>query len=207
MKADYVRQGVATFLAVGFLTVGALSQDGAQGDVNIKDEAATKAPTTASVKPSPKSPRPAVVDRDPFINLLTGGLSSSSARSRPLKSAGGDDGDIEGADADADADGASADDSGDFGDDEGLDIEEIPEVIEEVIEIPEPNVVVKGIVSSGSGRQAILLADSGTFVVTPGQVLGDFRVSSIGVDYVTLYAPEGAHSFKIPLENPFPGQP
>ena len=197
MKSDYVRQGIATILTAGLLTAGVVAQDGAQEDVTIKDKAPAETSVTASVKPKAKQPRPQVIERDPFVNLLlTGGVSSSTARSRTIKAASSD-GDDDGG---AGVDDGSLEDIPDVLDDE--------EIVEEVVEeIVQPSVVVKGIVSSGSGRQAIIEAESGTFVVSPGKVLGDYRVSSIGVDYITLNTTEGAHSFTIPLESAFPGQP
>lgn len=183
MKADYWRQGVATILTAGLLAVGAAAQDGAEGEVNITDKAPTETSETASVKPAEKPVKPQIVDRDPFVNQLTTGTVFSSttgtrsgARVRPKA----------GSSAVAAADDELSDE----------DLEEEEE------EIPAPEVSVKGIVSSGSGRQAIISTSVGTRMITTGQKLGDYRVSSITAGAVT-FTYGGTQSFKIPLDSEF----
>jgi Tfp pilus assembly protein PilP len=58
---------------------------------------------------------------------------------------------------------------------------------EEVEEqVPAPSVSISGIVSSGSGRQAIISTSNGTRMISPGMKLGDYYVANIGSDYVTF---------------------
>lgn len=193
MKADYWRKGVATVLTAGLLATGAVAQDGAEGEVNIKDSAPAATSTPAETQAPAKPIKPQIVERDPFVNqLLTGNISTSTAGSRPatrnvrarpatnpITAAGT---------TAAAAPGAAA--SGAVG-------EEAPEP-----EIPAPEVTVNGIVSSGSGRQAIISTGVGTRMISPGMKLGDYRVSTIGPNYVTFnYG--GKKDFKVVIDNEF----
>lgn len=189
MKADYWRQGVATILAAGLLAVGAVAQEGAEGEVNITDSAPTETaqPETASEAPA-KPIKPQIVERDPFVNqLLTGNVIPTSTGSRPqtrnikpvTKSAD------RGATVAAAAPPAAA-----------------GEEVAEEVEIPAPEVTVTGIVSSGSGNQAIIKTNVGMKVINVGQKLGDYKVSSIGDTYV-VFSYGGEKTFKVPLDSEF----
>ena len=192
MKADYWRQGVATILTAGLLTVGAFAQDGAEGEVNIQDEAPAAVVEVEEEAPTVKPAKPQIVDRDPFVNqLMTGRVISRVA---PTRARGGGDDDTSEETFD-DNDGGDLDDGGGE--------EFVEEVVEEVV-IPEPDVTVNGIVSSGSGRQAIITTPTQTLLVSHGQKLGDYYVSGIGSDYVTLnYG--GQKSFTVNLASEFGG--
>lgn len=181
MKADYWRQGVATILAAGLLAIGASAQEGAEGEVNITEKAPTAASPAETAKPAPKPVKPQIVDRDPFVNqLMTGsvGTSTVGTRTRRVSAATSD-----GGSAPAPAAGEMTDG-------------------EEVVEIPAPEVNINGIVSSGSGRQAIISTSSGTQMITAGMKLGDYKVSSIGKNYVT-FTYGGEKSFKVEMDNEF----
>lgn len=188
MKAEYWRQGVATILAAGLLAVGAVAQDGAEGEVNITDSAPTEAaqPETAAEAPA-KPIKPQIVDRDPFVNqLLTGNVIPTSTGSRaptrnikPVSKV---------ADSGKTVAAAAPPAAG--------------EEAEPEVEIPAPEVTVTGIVSSGSGNQAIIKTNVGMKVINVGQKLGDYKVSSIGSNYV-VFSYGGEKTFKVPLDSEF----
>lgn len=190
MKSNFWRQGVVALLTAGLLATAAIAQEGAEGEVNIEEAPAA---TTSEVKPAtpPPAPRvkPQIVDRDPFVNqLVTGVVLSDTAPSRrpapsvrPATNASG---------STASAQPTVTKTAS------GTEIED------EEVEIPAPEVTVNGIVTSGHGRQAIISTSVGTRMITPGQKLGDYRVSNIGPDYVTFnYG--GEKEFKVPLESEF----
>lgn len=186
MKADYWRKGVATLMTAGLLAAGAVAQDGAEGEVNITETA----PAATSTEPAAKAPakpiKPQIVDRDPFVNLLlTGNVSAGTARSRPARSI------KRSTPAAAAANNKAGAAAG------SVAAEQPPEP-----EIPAPEVTVNGIVSSGSGRQAIISTGVGTRMISTGQKLGDYRVATIGPDYVT-FSYGGTKNFKVPIENEF----
>lgn len=195
MKADYWRKGVATVLTAGLLATGALAQEGAEGEVNIQDSAPAATSTATETKPEARPIKPQIVDRDPFVNqLLTGNISTSTAGSRPAarniraRPAAAASNSIKAAGTTASAaPGAAA----------GAVGEEAPEP-----EIPAPEVTVNGIVSSGSGRQAIISTGVGTRMISQGMKLGDYRVSTIGPNYVTFnYG--GKKDFKVMIDSEF----
>jgi len=182
MKADYWRQGVATILTAGLLAVGAVAQDGAEGEVNIQD----KAPATTTEAEAPAAAarpiKPMIVERDPFVNqLLTGNVigSSTGTRGPRVKASKA------GTAAVASAQGAVA----------------AAEQVED-IEVPAPEVTVNGIVGSNSGRQAIISTGVGTRMISPGQKLGDYRVSKIGPNFVT-FTYGGTKDFKVEIDSEF----
>ena len=188
MKADYWRRGVATVLAAGLLAVGAVAQDGAEGEVNITDSAPTETAQPEAASAAPAKPiKPQIVERDPFVNqLLTGNVVATSTGSRapvrniqPVSKSP-----TSGTTVAAAAPPAAGE-----------------EVAEEV-EIPAPEVSVTGIVSSGSGNQAIIRTNVGMKVVNVGQKLGDYRVASIGDTYV-VFSYGGEKTFKVPLDSEF----
>lgn len=194
MKADYWRKGVATVLTAGLLATGAVAQDGAEGEVNIQDSAPATTSTAAETKPAARPIKPQIVERDPFVNqLLTGNISTSTSGTRSptrnVRTSKPASNTIKPAGTTASAAPGAA--PGAVGD-------EAPEP-----EIPAPEVTVNGIVSSGSGRQAIISTGNNiTRVISPGMKLGDYRVSTIGPNYVTFnYG--GKKDFKVVIENQF----
>lgn len=183
MKANYWRLGIATIMTAGFLATGASAQNSAEGEVNIKDKAPAAASEAEAAKPAGKPIKPQIHHRDPFVNqIITGDVRSSTAGVRPkgVSKAGT-----------TSAAGASPSTKG------GAAKVEEPE-----IEIPAPEVTVNGIVSSGSGRQAIISTNNGTRMISTGMKLGDYRVATIGPNYVT-FSYNGEKNFKVPLENEF----
>jgi hypothetical protein len=192
MKADYWRRGVATILAAGLLAVGAVAQDGAEGEVNITDTTPTE--TSESEQPeaaadSSKPIKPQIVERDPFVNqLLTGNvIPGDSAPSRaPVRT-------IEKRPTKAADSGSTVASAAPVGEEDG----------EEEVEIPAPEVSVTGIVTSGSGgNQAIIKTNVGMKVINVGQKLGDYKVSTIGEDYV-VFSYGGEKTFKVPIDAEF----
>lgn len=69
--------------------------------------------------------------------------------------------------------------------------------------IPPPQVVVHGIVVSGSGNQAILKSPNNTYIVHAGDKLGDYRVASVDTKQVVFTFKD--KSFKMKLEEEFGG--
>lgn len=67
--------------------------------------------------------------------------------------------------------------------------------------IARPKVTVQGIVSSGYGNRAIVQGPSSTFLVKPGDKLGDYRVASISPKVVTFTYKD--KRFPIKLEDEF----
>lgn len=182
MKAEHWRLGVATIMTAGLLAAGASAQNSAEGEVNIKDKTPAAASESEAAKPAGKPVKPQIVDRDPFVNqVITGTVRSTTAAVRPKPKSG--------TAAVAAAKGATGGAAGK--------VEEVEE-----IEIPAPEVTVNGIVSSGSGRQAIISTSNGTRMITTGMKLGDYRVATIGPNYVT-FSYNGEKNFKVQLENEF----
>lgn len=188
MRADYWRIGVATIMTAGFLAAGASAQNSAEGEVNIKDKAPAAASEGEQVKKEAKPVKPQIVDRDPFVNQIYTGTGRSTAvvRRNPGQKSGTQ---VIGTAASTVKNAQAA--NGGKGE----------EAAEEV-EIPAPEVTVNGIVSSGSGRQAIISTNAGTRMITTGMKLGDYRVASIGNNYVT-FSYNGEKDFKVQLENEF----
>lgn len=188
MKADYWRQGVAAILAAGLLAVGAVAQEGAEGEVNITEGTPTETAQPAEAEPAPSKPiKPQIVDRDPFVNqLLTGNVTSTSTGTRSVTR------NIKPVVKNAQSGSTVASAAGAAAGDEAA----------EEVEIPAPEVSVTGIVSSGSGKQAIIKTNVGMRVINVGQKLGDYRVAAIGTDHV-VFNYGGEKNFKVPLDSEF----
>ena len=186
MKASYWRQGIATILTASLLAVGAIAQDGAEGEVNITDEAPTETAQPAEKPEAAAKPiKPQIVDRDPFVNqLMTGNVIGGEARSRGPR--------VRPSRAGTDAVAAADDDLGD---------DEFTDEVEE-IEVPAPQVSVNGIAYSGTGSSAIISTANGTRMITTGQKLGDYSVARIGPKSVT-FTYGGEKSFEVPLNKEF----
>lgn len=185
MKPDYWRRGVATIMTAGLLAVGAAAQDGAEGEVNITEKTpATTSETKPEAEKAAKPIKPQIVERDPFVNQLTAGVViSDSAPSRgPRVKAGGNVASSGGGDK-TDGDGKVLTDEGEE-------------------EIPAPEVTVTGIVMSYSGNQAIISTDVGTRMISAGQKLGDYKVSSI-TNKKVVFSYGGEKYFDVPLEAEF----
>jgi len=189
MKADYWRKGVATILTASLLAVGAIAQEGAEGEVTIEEQApAVTSEAQPAAQPAAKPVKPQIVDRDPFVNqLLTGTISSATAptraRSRTLKPKSGT------------SAVAAAESSVSGGTTELTDEAE-------AVEIPAPQVSINGIVSSGSGNQAIISTDVGTRMISEGQKLGDYSVSRIS-DRAVVFTYGGEKEFTVEMADEF----
>ena len=186
MHTSYWRMGIAAILATGILAVGATAQEGASGDVTIKEKTPEVTTTTDATSSADTKPiKPAIVERDPFINQLHSNRFPDYDRPqvrpnpRPLKP----DGNTQSPQARPDAD-------------------PIATETEAPVEIPAPEVTVSGIVSSPSGSLAIISTNVGTRMITAGEKLGDYRVSSIGTDYVAFSYGQ-TKVFKVPMDSEF----
>lgn len=187
MHTSNWRTGIAVFLATGLLAAGASAQEGATGDVDIKEKSPAVTQPADTTSSETRMVKPTIVDRDPFINQMTSNRILTPDRTnspiRPIKKISPGNNNAEpqarpGADP----------------------VDETVAVQEP--EIPAPEVTVTGIVSSGSGSQAIISTSAGTRMVSSGQKLGDYRVSSIGPNYVSFSYGE-TKVFKVPLASEF----
>ena len=187
MHTSYWRMGLAAVLATGLLATGASAQEGASGDVNIKEKSPAVTQSGSTANNDTVMVKPTIVERDPFINQMTNNRFSTPTRPnlppRSVKTISPGNNDKEplarpGADP----------------------IDDTVAVEQPVI--PAPEVTVTGIVSSGSGSQAIISTSNGTRMVTSGQKLGDYRVSSIGPNYVSFSYGQ-TKVFKVPLASEF----
>ena len=187
MHTSNWRMGLAAVLATGLLAAGASAQEGASGDVDIKEKSPAVTQSGETATSESKMVKPTIVDRDPFINQMTSNRILTPDRPnslvRPIKKISPGNNDTEpkarpGADP----------------------IDDTVAVVEP--EIPAPDVTVTGIVSSGSGSQAIISTSAGTRMVSSGQKLGDYRVSSIGPNYVSFSYGQ-TKVFKVPLASEF----
>ena len=173
-------RALATLLLVGALVTGsgwsaAWAQEGdASGEVDITEEAGEKpkAEEKADPKTGPmKMPKPKLTDRDPFRNpILSGEVESGSI---PVYGE-------EGETITKTGDEKSA--SG--GDSDG--VETVTYSDEEEEEIEPPAFEISGIVTSGSGRRAILAGPESTHIVSVGDKLAEFKVASISDEVVVL---------------------
>ena len=187
MHTSNWRMGLAAVLATSLLAAGASAQEGASGDVDIKEKSPAVTQSGETATSESKMVKPTIVDRDPFINQMTSNRILTPDRPnslvRPIKKISPGNNDTEpkarpGADP----------------------IDDTVAVVEP--EIPAPDVTVTGIVSSGSGSQAIISTSAGTRMVSSGQKLGDYRVSSIGPNYVSFSYGQ-TKVFKVPLASEF----
>lgn len=188
MNNVFWRHRAAAILAAGLLTVAAVAQEGASGEVKIEGEKPPAAPATAVVKPAAKPVKPTITNRDPFVNLVNAGTVSagSTSRVRAAQSSGATvrpAASVVRANPGAVAAAAAA-------------VEPEPEVI-----VPAPEVTITGIVKSRGGHQAIINSGSNSHIVSAGQKIGDYRVAAITDTAVTFT--NSGKSFKIPIESQF----
>lgn len=193
MRTDFWRQGAAALAAACLLTIAAVAQEGeASGEVNIEGD---KPPAAAAAgeekKPSGKPVKPTITERDPFVNQVSAGVvtpgavtsrrtvaSSSGATVKPAAAA-----------ASRSATGATKGTKG-----AAAPAEEPVEVV-----VPAPEVTITGIVKSGGGHIAIVNSGNTSYMVVPGQKLGDYRVSAI-TDTAVTFTHTGKN-FKVPIES------
>ncbi len=186
MNNVFWRQRAAAILAAGLLTVAAVAQEGASGEVKIEGEKPPAATATEAAKPAAKPVKPTITNRDPFVNQVNAGTvsSGSTSRIRPAQSAGATvkpaAAAARGKSAGAVAAAAAAE----------------PEVI-----VPAPEVTITGIVKSRGGHQAIINSGSNSHIVSAGQKIGDYRVAAITDTAVTFT--NSGKSFKVPIESQF----
>lgn len=190
MRTDFWRNGAAAILAVGLLAVAAVAQTGeASSEVKIEGDKPAAA-SSAEARPTVKPAKPVITDRDPFVNQVDAGVvTGGSAPRRTVRSSGSAPSVRPAASGGVSAAKASA---------KGMPAAE--EVEPEVI-VPAPEVTITGIVKSGSGNQAIVTSNSGSYIVRAGQKLGDYRVSAI-TDTAVTFTHTGK-SFKIPIDSQF----
>ncbi len=184
MKKEFWRNSTVAILAAGLLAVAAVAQTGeASGKVKIEGE---KTPAAkAQVKPAGKPAKPTIQDRDPFVNQVSGGVVNSSAVVRRRSSSTG--ASVRPATPASRTARAKA---------VGPEASPTPEVV-----VPAPEVTITGIVKSRGAHQAIVNSGTSSYIVVPGQKLGDYRVAAITDTAVTFT--HSGKSFKIPIESDF----
>lgn len=195
MKNEFWRRGIVAILTAGLLAIGAVAQEGeATGEVKIEGDAPPAATATAEVKPATKVAKPMITNRDPFVNqLLTGEVTSGftprvrSTRERTATAAPAGRSVRPAASARTISPGANV-------------AAAAPEAPPAPV-IPAPEVTIAGIVKAGGSRQAIVNAGASSYIVSEGQKLADYRVSSI-TDTAVTFTYMGK-SFKIPIDSPF----
>ena len=188
-------RSLATLLLVSALVTAtgwsaAWAQEGeATGDVEITEDAEAAPETEPEAKPARpnKMPKPALTDRDPFRNPILSGEVDGGTISRgkdkrakilARKKAAGEDGE-------------------EVTDEDGEIVYE--DEIEEDIE--PPAVTVTGIVSSSSGRRAILVSPDASYIVGIGDKLSVFKVSAISASAVTFTYKD--RNFEVQMEDEF----
>lgn len=183
MKTKFWRSGAATIIAAGLLSVAAIGQTGgAAGEVKIEGNKAPAAVKAPAAPAKPAAP-PTITDRDPFINQVDGGTVRGSTIRRTGSSKIG-----------AAKAGSSVKSN------KGAAAKGKDDAKEEVI-VPAPEVTITGIVKSGGSHQAIVTSASGSYIISAGQKLGDYRVASI-TDTAVVFTNTGK-SFKILIDSPF----
>jgi hypothetical protein len=188
MRTDFWRQGAAAILAAGLLASAVVAQEGASGEVKIEGE---KPPAAAGEAPKPiiKPAKPVITDRDPFVNQATAGAVNSGTVSRVRPRPTGATNTVRPATPASNAARGNA---------PAVKGQAAQEEVEEVI-VPAPEVTITGIVRSGGGHIAIVNSGSQSYMVTPGQKLGDYRVSAI-TDTAVTFTHTGK-AFKVPIES------
>ncbi|MGE0488269.1 MAG: hypothetical protein AB7S38_03530 [Vulcanimicrobiota bacterium] len=183
----------ALVTGTGYNAAQAQEEGDASGKVTISEDAET--PKTPD-KPAPaeqqgpkKMPKPKLTDRDPFINPIEAGTFSGGKT--PKK---GDPNAGPTVRAQDGGEGATA-----SGDNKGG--EEAAYTDEEEEEIDPPAVTISGIVSSGTGRMAILTSPDQSHIVRVGDKVGEYRVAGISERAVTFKIKD--HTFKIIMEDEF----
>ncbi len=195
MKQKTWQKGLVAAMVAGLLATASVAQEGeATGEVQIEGEATTT--TTAE----PEKPRqmglpvkPQITTRDPFVNTILsgevmGGYVDRRPRTSPGPSVSAPTATVAAA-APATSP-ATAARAATAAEDE-----------EEEIDVPAPEVTITGIVSSGSGRYAIVSAGPSSYIVGVGQKLADYRVSQITNSAVTFSFM--GKSFEIEMEDEF----
>ena len=188
MKTDFWRQGAAAILAAGLLATATVAQEGATGEVKIEGETPPAATATAAPKPAAKPIKPAITDRDPFVNLVRSGVvvGGSAPRSRAPQATRGATVRPAATVAAGPSRAGAANPAA----------PQEPEVI-----VPAPEVTITGIVKSRNGNQAIINSGANSHIVQAGQKIGDYRVAAITDTAVTFT--NSGKSFKVPIENEF----
>lgn len=187
MSTKFWQSGIAAVVTAGLLAVSAIGQTGeASGEVKIEGNkpaaAAQKAPAAT---PAPQPIQPTITDRDPFVNMTnSGSVRSSSSPSRRI-----------GSSAKAAGKSASVKPA------KGQAANKADDKTEVEVIVPAPEVTITGIVKTGKGHQAIVQSSSGSYIVSPGQKLGDYRVASI-TDTAVTFTNTGK-KFKILIDSPF----
>jgi hypothetical protein len=192
MKVEFWRNSAAAILAAGLLAVAAVAQTGeASGEVKIEGDKPPAATTSVQAKPAARPAKPVITDRDPFVNQVESGVVVGGAvPSGVVRSAR-----ATGASTVRPAAAPVGKPMG-AGKKAAAEAEPEPEVI-----IPAPEVTVTGIIKSSGSHQAIVSSSTGSYIVSPGQKLGDYRVSAI-TDTAVTFTHTGK-SFKIPIESDF----
>ncbi len=189
-------RSLATLLLVSALVTAtgwsaAWAQEGeATGDVEITEDVDAAPEATPDAKPARpnKMPKPALTDRDPFRNPILSGEVDGGTISRgkdkrakilARKKEAGEEGGEEVTDEDG----------------EVVYADEVEE------EIEPPAVTVTGIVSSSSGRRAILVSPDASYIVSVGDKLSVFKVSAISTSAVTFTYKD--RNFEVQMEDEF----
>jgi hypothetical protein len=193
MRKNFWRQSAAAILAAGLLALAAVAQEGATGEVKIEGEKPAATSASGSTKPAAKPVKPAIHDRDPFVNQVSAGVVNAGAigRVRQVERASGASVKPSSVAASTTAKAGTAAKG------KGAPAAEEEEV-EEII-IPEPEVTITGIVKSGGGHIAIVNSGTQSYMVTKGQKLGDYKVSAI-TDTAVTFTHTGKH-FKVPIDS------
>ena len=184
MRKEFWRNSTVAILAAGLLAVAAVAQTGeASGNVKIESG---KAPAAQAQVKAAKPAKPIISDRDPFVNQVSGGYTTSSSVSSRRSSSGSSVRPANAASRTASAKAAANAPSA----------QATPEV-----EVPAPEVTITGIVKSRGTHQAIVNSGASSYIVVSGQKLGDYRVASITDTAVTFTL--SGKNFKVPMESEF----
>ena len=183
MQTSPWKLGLAAILTTGIMVAGATAQEGASSDVTIKDKAPAVTATDKAPPDDARPVKPTIVERDPFVNQIFASKVTprNIVRPNPKPLNPGN---------------SSVEPQGRPDADPIATQTEVPE------EVPAPEVTVSGIVTSPSGSLAIILTSVGTRMISAGEKLGDYRVSSIGTDHVAFRYGD-YKVFKVPMASEF----